>query len=105
MEIKKKIKRVNVWVRRKVHLPLFIIIALVVILLFFNEDTSLSLNRKYDAEINYLRKEIQKCKDSTRYYNDKYNALLTNKDDLEKVAREQYNMHRNDEDVFIIKNK
>ncbi len=103
MEIKKKIKRFNVWVRRKVHIPLFIIVALAVILLFFNEDTSLTLNRKYDAEIKALKEEIDECKDSTRLYREKYNALLTNKEDLERVAREQYNMQRDDEDVFIIK--
>ena len=103
MEIKKKIKRFNVWVRRKVHIPLFIIVALAVILLFFNEDTSLTLNRKYDAEIKALKEEIDECKDSTRLYRETYNALLTNKEDLERVAREQYNMQRDDEDVFIIK--
>ena len=103
MEIKKKIKRFNVWVRRKVHLPLFIIVALAIILLFFNEDTSLTLNRKYDAEIKALKEEIDECKDSTRLYIEKYNALLTNKEDLERVAREQYNMQREDEDVYLIR--
>ena len=103
MELRKKIKRFNVWVRRKVHLPLFIIVALAIVLLFFNEDTSLTLNRKYDAEIKTLKEEIDECKDSTRYYVEKYNALLTDKEDLERVAREQYNMQRDDEDVYLIR--
>lgn len=102
MEIKKKIKRFNVWVRRKVHLPLFIIAVIVVLLLVFNEDTNVMLNRKYDKEIQLLTEEIELCRDSAAYYQAKYDALLTNKEDLERVAREQYNMQRSTEDVYII---
>lgn len=103
MEIKKHIKRFNVWVRRKVHLPLFIIAVIIVLLLIFNEDTNLMKNRQYDEEIKALTEEIKLCKDSAAYYKAKHDALLTNREDLERVAREQYNMQRSTEDVYIIK--
>lgn len=89
--------------RRKAHLPLFIVGGAVVLLLFFNEETSLSLNLKYEKEIARLKSEIKMCEDSAVYYKDKRQALLSGTEDLEQVAREQYNMQRPTEDVFLIK--
>ena len=100
-----KLKRINFWVKRKVHLPLLIVAGVIVTLLFLNEDTSMSLNMKYDKEIQELKSQIQECRDSAMYYKHKREALLTESDELEHVAREQYNMQRPTEDVFLIKEK
>lgn len=95
-------KKTSFFLRRKAHLPLIIIGGIVILLLFFNEETSISQNMKYEAQIKELKNKIARCQDSTAFYQHKKNALLYGKDDLEHVAREQYNMQRPTEDVFII---
>lgn len=89
--------------RRKVHLPLLIVAGVIVTLLFINDDTSMSLNMKYDREIMALKNKIEECNDSAYYYEQKLKALQTDNDELEHVAREQYNMQRPTEDVFLIR--
>lgn len=99
----RRIKRINLWLRRKAHLPLLIIGVLVVLLLFINEDTSLKLNMEYEKEIKSLKQEIRMCQDSALYYRQKHDAVLKSAVDLEYAAREQYHMQRPTEDVYIIK--
>lgn len=99
----RKLKRVNLWVRRKANLPLLLVAGVIIVLLFINEDTSVSLNMEYEQQINKLKAEIKECEDSAIYYELKRKALITNKEDLERVAREQYNMQRPTEDVYLIK--
>lgn len=99
----RKVKRLSLLLRRKVHLPLLIVAGVIITLLFINDDTSMSLNMKYDREIMTLKNKIEECNDSARYYEHKLKALQTDNDELEHVAREQYNMQRPTEDVFLIK--
>lgn len=101
----RKIKIVNLWLRRKVNIPLLLVSGLVIILLFINEETSMKLNVEYAREINQLKEEIKLNRDSAIYYEEKYRSLLTGNEELEKVAREQYNMQRPSEDVYVIKEK
>lgn len=101
----RKIKIVNLWLRRKLNIPLLLVSGLVIILLFINEETSMKLNMEYAREINQLKEEIKLNRDSAIYYEEKYRSLLTGNEELEKVAREQYNMQRPSEDVYVIKEK
>lgn len=96
------IKKLNFWVRRKSHIALFLILALVVVLLFFNEDTSYKLNMEYEDQINALKREIKECEDSAAYYRARRDALLTGTDELEHIAREEYHMQKPSEDVYVI---
>lgn len=98
----KRLKYTSLWLKRRAHLPVFIIGGLVVLVLFLNEDTSISLNMEYQNEINRLTEEISLCRDSARYYRERRQAILNGDEDLEKIAREQYNMQRATEDVFLI---
>lgn len=93
----------NFLVRRKSHLPLIIIGSVMVLLLFFNDQTSLALNMEYDNEINRLSLEIKECKDSAHYYRTQREALLHDSEDLEHLARERFHMQRPTEDVYILK--
>lgn len=77
--------------------------SLIVMLLFFNEETSLALNMEYDREINRLSLEIKENKDSANYYRNQKDAILHNSGDLEHLARERFHMQRPTEDVFILK--
>lgn len=99
----KNTKKLSFWVRRRSHLPVLVIGTLVVLLLFFNEETSVKLNMEYQNRINELQKEIRLNEDSAAYYKARRVAIETGTDDLEHVAREQFHMQRPTEDVFIIK--
>ncbi len=97
-----KIKKASFWLRRKSHLPVIIIGSVVVLLLYFNEDTSMSLNMKYEKEINRLKEEISQNRDSAEYYRKHRIAIEAGESDLEYMAREQFRMQRPTEDVFVI---
>ena len=98
-----RIKKFNFWFRRKSHLPLLVIGTLVVLVLFFNDETSLALNMKYEKEINRLSLEIKACKDSAAYYRRQRESLLHDSEDIEHLARERFHMQRPTEDVYILK--
>ncbi len=96
-------KKASFWVRRRSHIPLLLVGGLVVALLFYNEDASVSLNMEYERQINALKREIKECRDSAAYYRARREALEAGESDLEHVAREQYHMQRPTEDVFLLK--
>lgn len=100
--MKKMIKKAGFWVRRRSHLPLFLLGGVAILVLFFNEETSLKLNMQYQREIQELRSEIKLCNDSAKYYRQKRLAIEHGTDDLEHVAREQFHMQRPSEDVFVV---
>ena len=48
-----------------------------------------------------LKAEIQANLDSANYFMQKTRELNTNREELERIAREQYEMKRAGEDIFI----
>lgn len=101
--MKKNLKKANFWVRRRSNIPVIIIGTLVVLLLYFNEDTSVSLNMEYERQINSIKAEIKQNLDSAAYYRSRKEAILNGTNDLEYLAREQYHMQKPTEDVFLIR--
>jgi cell division protein FtsB len=53
-------------------------------------------------KLNALQKEIAYYKSEIYTYRQQYKELFSDKDDLEKFAREQYQMKEENEDLFII---
>jgi len=53
-------------------------------------------------KLNALKKEIKYYEDEISLYTRQYEELFSNKDNLEKFAREEYQMLEEDEDLFII---
>lgn len=98
-----KVRKILWWIRRRSHLPMIVIGSLVVLVLFFNEDTSVELNLQYQKEINRLKKEISLNLDSAEYYKQRRLAIEHGDAYLEHIAREQYRMQKPTEDVYIIK--
>lgn len=74
-----------------------------ILLLFFNDDTSITLNMEYQREINELKREISQNRDSAAYYRRKRESVLAGRNELEHLAREKFNMQRPTEDVYVIK--
>ncbi len=99
----KRIKKLNFWIRRRSHLTLIAVGSAVVLVLFFNEDTSMRLNMQYQEEIKDLKCQIRECEDSAEWYRSRREALYIDTEDLEHVVREQYHMQRSTEDVYLIR--
>lgn len=98
----KKLKRISLWVRRKSFLPVLLIGGVVIMVLFFNEETSVRLSMQYDHRISELQDRIKENLDSAAYYRQRREALEHGVHDLEHLAREQYHMQKPDEDVFLL---
>lgn len=88
------------WVRNRYFLTL---LAFLVYMLFFDRHDIISQLQ--------LRGELGKLEENKEYYKKQIDQttqdleeLLTNKQNLEKFAREKYLMKKPDEDVFVIVN-
>lgn len=77
------------------------LLALYVYVLFFNDNSYGRLSELH-GEIKRLEKEKQENLDTLKKYRDLNQLLLSDKEELERVAREKYGMQRQGEDVYII---
>ena len=74
-------------------------------LTFVMGDSSLYKRSTYDEKIRSLEKEIKHYQKEIEINSKKLNDLHTDKEGLERFAREEYFMKKPNEDVYIIKNK
>ena len=74
-------------------------------LTFVMGDSSLYKRHTYDEKIRSLEKEIKHYQKEIEINSKKLNDLHTDKEGLERFAREEYFMKKPNEDVYIIKNK
>ena len=74
-------------------------------LTFTAGDSNLYKRYIYIKKIQELEKEIKQYKEEIEINTKKLNDLRTDKEGLERFAREEYLMKKADEDVFIIKEK
>ena len=80
--------------------PLILIIPVAIFLLFYSDNSYLNKTEN-QAQIDELKAEIKTNIDSAAYYERKAAALDTDPESLEKIAREQYGMKCDNEDVYI----
>ena len=97
--MKIKIKRPK-WLPLWLNLPFLIFLGFILMLLFFGEYNFMEIS-KQKSQINDLNAQIKSTEDSAQYYERKYRELNTDRENLEKLAREQYRMKRTNEDVYI----
>ena len=76
----------------------------VVWMLFFDHN-NLFLHLQYRNELNDLKKSKQYYKEQISKTREEVELLKTDSKWMEKVAREQYLMKRDNEDVYLIKEK
>ncbi len=89
------------WVRRYLAVPTLVVIGLLVYLSFFGEN-SISRRVAYQHVIDSLSQCLAREQDSLEYYRDLNQRLSTDPELMEQVVREQYNMNRPNEDVYVI---
>ena len=75
------------------------------VLTFTMGDSSLYKRYTYDERSRSLEKEIKHFQKEIEVNSKKLNDLHTDKEGLERFAREEYFMKKPNEDVYIIKNK
>ena len=95
-------ERKKSWLSRYIAIPTVIGVALCVYLIFFSE---MSVTRRvaYQKVIDSLEMCLHQQQDSLEYYRDLNRRLSTDPELMEQVVREQYNMKRDNEDVYIFK--
>lgn len=92
------------WARRYLSLPTLLSLGVIVYFSIFSE-TSIRKKIEYQRIIDSLRIELELQQDTLRYYQSLNRRLSTDRDLMEQVVREQYNMNRPNEDVFIFEKK
>ncbi|MEZ3520276.1 MAG: septum formation initiator family protein [Muribaculaceae bacterium] len=90
------------WMRRFLPLPTIIALAVVAFITFYG-DNSVVRRIEYDRQIDSLRHELKANRDTMLYYRELNARLSSDPDMVESVVRQEYNMARPDEDVYIFK--
>jgi len=75
------------------------------VLTFTAGDSSLYNRYQYDEKIRSLEKEIKTYRDEIEVNRQKLDDLHTDREGLERFAREEYHMKKPDEEIFLIKKK
>lgn len=79
------------------------VLVFVVVMLFLFSDSNIKKRIDSDKEIRSLKKQIEFYRKKTEEDKVKLYELRSNKENLEKFARENYFMKKENEEVFIIK--
>ena len=98
--IEERPKWVPKWIPQWVTMKGVIIVTFIMLMIFFG-NTSYPKILVYIKTSNELKAEIKTYNDSTEYFRKKAHELETDREALERIAREQYGMKREKEDVFI----
>lgn len=89
------------WCRRYISLMFLAILAFVLYVLFFNENSYGRLH-ELNTQIKELRTEIKNNRDTMEYYLEKNRMLDTDPAEMERIVREQYHMQREGEEVYVV---
>ena len=92
--------RKNKWFANLVTVPKLIFVGFICSLIFFGDNSCLR-KLEYNDQIKDLKTQIQANQDSTAFYEAKVRELNTDRETLEKIAREKYGMKRENEEVYI----
>ena len=82
-------------------LPTVAVLAILVYIVFFGES-SVTRRIEYQRQIDSLSAEVAVVQDSVDYYRELNRRLASEPEAMERVVREQYNMKREHEDVFVL---
>lgn len=80
---------------------LYVVSVLIVSYLVFN-DNGLIKFLKIRSELNTLNEEIKKTEDELTSLENSIKMIKSNRDTIEKVAREKFNMKTRNEKVIIV---
>jgi len=99
--MKRFISKIWPWLRNKYVLT----ISLFAIWILFFDQNNMVDRMKMSSEIRQLEKDREFYQEQIKTDSARLNELTTNKENLEKYAREQFLMKKPDEDVFVVINE
>lgn len=79
-----------------------VLLLVLIVVLFLFSDSSIPKRMKYESEIRSLESQIEFYREQTEIDREKLDELQSNTEDLEKFARENYLMKKENEEIFII---
>ena len=82
-------------------LPTVAVLAILVYIVFFGES-SVTQRIEYQRQIDSLSAEVAVVQDSVDYYRELNRRLASEPEAMERVVREQYNMKREHEDIYVV---
>lgn len=88
------------WIPEWLNIKWVIVIGVFIVMIFFSQNSYLKI-LEYQKTTDELRAEIKKHNDTAQMYREKAHSLATDRETLERIAREQYGMKKEKEDVFI----
>ncbi|MBJ2166562.1 MAG: septum formation initiator family protein [Muribaculaceae bacterium] len=94
-------RKATAWMQRYMSLPTVAVLAILVYIVFFGES-SVTQRIEYQRQIDSLSAEVAVVQDSVDYYRELNRRLASEPEAMERVVREQYNMKREHEDVFVL---
>lgn len=100
MNNESKMRKKNSWGLNSLQVGVLLFI---VVMLFLFSDSNIKKRIDSDREIRSLKKQIEFYRKKTEEDKKKLYELRSNKDNLEKFARENYFMKKDNEEIFIIK--
>ena len=99
-----KLFGLNIKFLNRTNLCIVVIVLFSIYITFFSDYNYMRIV-EYDAEIKDLKAQIAATKDSFHIYEQKLQSLDSDPETLEKIVREEYHMKRDNEDVYIVKEK
>ncbi len=88
------------WIPKWISWPLLIFVAFIILLLCVGENNYMRIY-DYEKQINELKVSIKANEDSAAMYESKTRELNTDRETLERIAREKYGMKRANEEVYV----
>ncbi len=79
-----------------------LIILVIIFFAFFISDSNIFARFGCDAKIMELNSQIDYYREKTEQDKEKLKLLESDKDQIEKFARENYLLKKDDEDVFVV---
>lgn len=80
-----------------------LVIAALIVFAFLISESNIFARIGYDAEIMSLNNQIEFYREQAEKDRTRLEELNSNKNDIEKFARENFMMKNEDEDIFIVK--
>ncbi|MCD8193901.1 MAG: septum formation initiator family protein [Tannerellaceae bacterium] len=94
----------NFYTRYLARVNKYVLVTIVfAIIILVVGDGNLYNRKKYDDKIRSLEREIRHYEKEIEVNSQKLRDLRTDKEGLERFAREEYHMKKPDEDLYIIK--
>lgn len=95
-------KNIIAFLLRKFTKIQLILIVVLLVCAFIISDSNIFARVGYDTDIRHLKGQIKYYREKSEEDRRKLNELQSNKENIEKFARENYLMKKENEEVFVI---